>query len=114
MTARPIAVRVSDLPTHLGTDYPAPHDAPCRQRARRVHEGVLGERPVRQHRPADDPVSGGEARHVRRGRHDLPAQLDAGAERQRRADLVGAKAHQRVGEVRRGREHPHQELPGTR
>ena len=83
-------------------------------RARRVHEGVLGERPVRQHGPADDPVSGGEARHVRSGRHDLPAQLDAGAERQRRADLVGAKAQQRVGEVRRGREHPHQELPGTR
>ncbi|OFX04201.1 MAG: hypothetical protein A3D94_12255 [Alphaproteobacteria bacterium RIFCSPHIGHO2_12_FULL_66_14] len=34
MPERPIAVRVVDLPAHTGTDYPPPHDAPCRQRRR--------------------------------------------------------------------------------
>ncbi len=74
--------------------------------ARRVHEGVLGERPRGQHRPADHPVSRGEAGDVRAGLDDLAAQLDAGAERQRRADLVGAAAHQHVGEVRGGARAP--------
>ncbi len=40
----------------------------CRRRghrARRVHEGVLGERAVRQHRTADHPVPGGETGHAR-------------------------------------------------
>jgi uncharacterized cupin superfamily protein len=34
MSARPIAVRATDLPVHVGTDYPAPHDVPCRTRRR--------------------------------------------------------------------------------
>ena len=31
----PIAVRASDLPARVGTDYPPPHDVPCRERRRR-------------------------------------------------------------------------------
>ena len=31
----PAALHVDDLPVHTGTDYPAPHDEPCRQRRRR-------------------------------------------------------------------------------
>jgi uncharacterized cupin superfamily protein len=34
MPATPIAIRATDLPMGVGTDYPAPHDAPCRQRRR--------------------------------------------------------------------------------
>ncbi|HYD04316.1 MAG TPA: cupin domain-containing protein [Reyranella sp.] len=35
MPDSPIALAVTDLPMRTGTDYPAPHDAPCRQRGRR-------------------------------------------------------------------------------
>jgi uncharacterized cupin superfamily protein len=31
----PVAIRASDLPTGVGTDYPPPHDVPCRERNRR-------------------------------------------------------------------------------
>jgi hypothetical protein len=80
------------------------------ERARRVHDGVLGERPVRQRRPADHPVANAKPRYVSADLDDLAAQLDARGERQRRADLVAATAQQHVGEVRRRREHAHQEL----
>jgi uncharacterized cupin superfamily protein len=33
-TAKP-ALHVDDLPVQTGTDYPPPHDAPCRERRRR-------------------------------------------------------------------------------
>jgi uncharacterized cupin superfamily protein len=29
-----LPARAIDLPVHVGTDYPAPHDVPCRQRRR--------------------------------------------------------------------------------
>jgi uncharacterized cupin superfamily protein len=31
----PVALLASDLPARVGTDYPPPHDAPCRGRRRR-------------------------------------------------------------------------------
>jgi uncharacterized cupin superfamily protein len=31
----PLALRASDLPARVGTDYPPPHDVPCRERCRR-------------------------------------------------------------------------------
>ena len=34
MSARPVARRATDLPVHVGTDYPAPYDIPCRIRRR--------------------------------------------------------------------------------
>ena len=42
MTVKTVAVRASDLPARIGTDYPAPHDAPCRQRCRRALGDVFG------------------------------------------------------------------------
>jgi len=30
MSARPVAARATDLPVHVGTDYPAPHDEVAR------------------------------------------------------------------------------------
>ncbi|MFO1084692.1 MAG: cupin domain-containing protein [Reyranellaceae bacterium] len=42
MAPRPIAVRVIDLPVRVGTDYPAPHDLPCRQRRRQALGDVFG------------------------------------------------------------------------
>jgi len=37
-----IAARALDLPARSGTDYPAPHDAPCRQRIRRALGDAFG------------------------------------------------------------------------
>jgi uncharacterized cupin superfamily protein len=37
-----IAVRASDLPARRGSDYPAPHDAPCRERMRRALGDAFG------------------------------------------------------------------------
>jgi uncharacterized cupin superfamily protein len=37
-----IATRASDLPTRRGSDYPAPHDGPCRERIRRALGDVFG------------------------------------------------------------------------
>ena len=37
-----IAVSALDLPARQGTDYPAPHDAPCRNRIRRALGDVFG------------------------------------------------------------------------
>jgi uncharacterized cupin superfamily protein len=37
-----IAARALDLPSRQGTDYPAPHDAPCRERVRRALGDVFG------------------------------------------------------------------------
>jgi uncharacterized cupin superfamily protein len=34
MPSTPVAARVADLPVETGTDYPAPHDVPCRARRR--------------------------------------------------------------------------------
>ena len=62
---------------------------------------------------ADEPVARRDPGHPRARRHDLAAQLDARDVRQRRADLVEAAAHEHVGEVRRGSEHPHQHLAGA-
>jgi uncharacterized cupin superfamily protein len=42
MATTPPAVRVTDLPVRIGTDYPAPHDAPCRQRRRQALGDVFG------------------------------------------------------------------------
>ncbi|WP_395713587.1 cupin domain-containing protein [Reyranella sp.] len=42
MATPPIAVRVTDLPVRVGTDYPAPHDVPCRQRRRQALGNVFG------------------------------------------------------------------------
>jgi len=42
MPARPTAARAVDLPVRTGTDYPPPHDAPCRQRRRTVLGDVFG------------------------------------------------------------------------
>jgi uncharacterized cupin superfamily protein len=36
------ALHVDDLPVHTGTDYPAPHDQPCRQRRRRRLSDAFG------------------------------------------------------------------------
>ena len=36
MGDRMIAARALDLPSRRGTDYPAPHDIPCRERVRRA------------------------------------------------------------------------------
>ena len=84
------------------------------QRGGRVHQRQLGEGAAGSaaHWAADEPVAGRDPGHPRAGRHDLAAQLDARGERQRRADLVAAAAHEHVGEVRRGAEHPHQYLAG--
>ena len=35
MPTRPVAVHAADLPERVGTDYPPPHAAPCRERRRR-------------------------------------------------------------------------------
>jgi uncharacterized cupin superfamily protein len=37
-----IAVRASDLPARRGSDYPAPHDQPCRERIRRALGDAFG------------------------------------------------------------------------
>ena len=37
-----ITVRASDLPARRGSDYPAPHDAPCRERMRRALGDAFG------------------------------------------------------------------------
>jgi uncharacterized cupin superfamily protein len=37
-----IAARALDLPSRRGTDYPAPHDIPCRERVRRALGDVFG------------------------------------------------------------------------
>ena len=42
MSAKLLAVRATDLPVHVGTDYPAPHDVPCRQRRRRRLSDAFG------------------------------------------------------------------------
>ena len=42
MGDRMIAVSALDLPARQGTDYPAPHDAPCRNRIRRALGDVFG------------------------------------------------------------------------
>ena len=42
MPSIPVAVRTADLPSRVGTDYPAPHDAPCRERRRRTLGDVFG------------------------------------------------------------------------
>jgi uncharacterized cupin superfamily protein len=39
---RPVAIRVTDLPARVGTDYPAPYDVPCRERRRRALGDVFG------------------------------------------------------------------------
>jgi DHA2 family methylenomycin A resistance protein-like MFS transporter len=80
--------------------------------ARGVHERELGEGAGRQRRAADHPVSGREPGHLGADRQDLAAQLDARGERQRRAHLVAAAAHEHVGEIGRGRAHPDQHLAG--
>ncbi len=36
------ALHVDDLPVRTGTDYPAPHDVPCRQRSRRRLSDAFG------------------------------------------------------------------------
>jgi uncharacterized cupin superfamily protein len=38
----PVAIHVSDLPPRVGTDYPPPHNAPCRERRRRRLGEVFG------------------------------------------------------------------------
>jgi uncharacterized cupin superfamily protein len=38
----PTALHVDDLPVHTGTDYPPPHDTPCRQRRRRPLGDAFG------------------------------------------------------------------------
>jgi uncharacterized cupin superfamily protein len=42
MPNHPIALPVADLPRHIGTDYPAPHDVPCRQRGRQRLSDAFG------------------------------------------------------------------------
>jgi uncharacterized cupin superfamily protein len=42
MPATPIAIRATDQPVKIGTDYPAPHDAPCRQRRRHTLGDAFG------------------------------------------------------------------------
>jgi uncharacterized cupin superfamily protein len=37
-----IAVRANDLPARRGSDYPSPHDAPCRERSRRALGDAFG------------------------------------------------------------------------
>jgi uncharacterized cupin superfamily protein len=37
-----IAARALDLPARRGTDYPAPHDTPCRERLRRALGDAFG------------------------------------------------------------------------
>ena len=37
-----IAVRANDLPARRGSDYPSPHDAPCRERIRRALGNAFG------------------------------------------------------------------------
>jgi uncharacterized cupin superfamily protein len=37
-----IAIRASDLPARRGSDYPAPHDGPCRERIRRALGDAFG------------------------------------------------------------------------
>ncbi|TWT09936.1 cupin domain-containing protein [Reyranella sp. CPCC 100927] len=38
----PVSVKAADLPERIGTDYPAPHDVPCRQRSRRRLADAFG------------------------------------------------------------------------
>jgi uncharacterized cupin superfamily protein len=42
MPATPVAVRASDVQAGVGTDYPPPHDAPCRERRRRRLGDIFG------------------------------------------------------------------------
>jgi len=42
MGDRVIAVRASDLPARRGSDYPAPHDGPCRERIRHALGDAFG------------------------------------------------------------------------
>jgi uncharacterized cupin superfamily protein len=35
MPEYPVSVKVTDVPERVGSDYPAPHDQPCRERRRR-------------------------------------------------------------------------------
>ena len=42
MPTRPLAVHAADLPERVGTDYPAPHATPCRERRRRRLGDVFG------------------------------------------------------------------------
>jgi uncharacterized cupin superfamily protein len=42
MPTTPIAVHVSEVRAGTGTDYPPPHDAPCRERRRRRLGEVFG------------------------------------------------------------------------
>jgi len=37
-----IAIRASDLPARRGSNYPAPHDTPCRERLRRALGDAFG------------------------------------------------------------------------
>ena len=39
---RPTSARARDLPEQVGSDYPAPHDAPCRARSRRALGDAFG------------------------------------------------------------------------
>jgi uncharacterized cupin superfamily protein len=42
MPDKPVCVRASDLPVRTGSDYPAPHDLPCRERRRRKLGDAFG------------------------------------------------------------------------
>src|SRR5260370_31776912 len=42
MPTAPVAARVSEVRAGVGTDYPPPHDAPCRERRRRRLGEVFG------------------------------------------------------------------------
>jgi len=42
MPVAPVAVRASDVRVGVGTDYPPPHDTPCRERRRRRLGEVFG------------------------------------------------------------------------
>lgn len=42
MPSTPVAVQAMALPSRVGTDYPAPYDAPCRERRRRTLGDVFG------------------------------------------------------------------------
>jgi uncharacterized cupin superfamily protein len=42
MPTTPVAIRAADLTPGVGTDYPPPHDTPCRERRRRRLADVFG------------------------------------------------------------------------
>ncbi|GAA2812512.1 hypothetical protein GCM10010441_41510 [Kitasatospora paracochleata] len=72
-----------------------------------VHQGVLGEGAGGDDGGAEDAGPGAVAGG------DLAAEFDAGGERKRRADLVVAADHQRVGEVDGGGADLDEELAGA-